>query len=302
MLTGSGGGVVVVFLLRGQLGQAVKNASGNGLTVSVGGLSLALSNRRDAPVCLAFSPDGRYLAAAKDTPEIHLWDMLVGREAGRLKGHEGGVVSLLFTPDGKRLISGSTDTTALTWDVQALTRGGPARAGELDDSTLETLWKDLAAPDAVRAFEAISKLNGSPTQAVALIRERVHPVASADEKRLARLVADLESDRFEVRKMAESELEGLGELAGAPLRKVLNDEPSLELRQRVNRLLRKLSGPTPSSLVVRDLRAVEMLELIGDAQARGVLEILARGAPDARLTREAKAAVERLTKRAALTP
>ncbi len=59
--------------------------------------------RRDLPVCLAFSPDGRYLAMAKDTPEIHLWDVLAGREVGQLKGHEGSVVSLLFSPDGKHL-------------------------------------------------------------------------------------------------------------------------------------------------------------------------------------------------------
>ena len=69
--------------------------------------------RRDHPVCVAFSPDGHYLATAQDTPEIHLWDILAGRELGLLEGHEGGVVSLLFSADGKRLFSGGSDTTAL---------------------------------------------------------------------------------------------------------------------------------------------------------------------------------------------
>src|SRR5262249_7581589 len=59
--------------------------------------------RRDAPVCLAFSPDGRYLAVAQETPEIRLWDVRDGRAVGRLAGHQGGVVSLLFAPDGKHL-------------------------------------------------------------------------------------------------------------------------------------------------------------------------------------------------------
>src|SRR5262249_55019378 len=78
--------------------------------------------RRDAPVCLAFSTEGRYLALAQQSPEIHLWDVRAGREVGRLAGHEGGVVSLLFAADGKHLFSGGTDTTVLTWDLSRLTQ------------------------------------------------------------------------------------------------------------------------------------------------------------------------------------
>ena len=45
------------------------------------------------------------------------------------------------------------------------------------------------------------------------------------------------------------------------------------------------------------LRAVEVLEMIGTAEARKVLEGLARGAAECDLTREAKAALERLARR-----
>jgi hypothetical protein len=47
---------------------------------------------------------------------------------------------------------------------------------------------------------------------------------------------------------------------------------------------------------LRGVRAVEALEHIGTAEAREVLQTLADGAP-ARLTREAKASLERLAKR-----
>lgn len=35
-----------------------------------------------------------------------------------LNGHKGAVLDIDFTPDGKYLISGSTDNTAILWDVK----------------------------------------------------------------------------------------------------------------------------------------------------------------------------------------
>jgi RNA polymerase sigma factor (sigma-70 family) len=287
---------------RGRLGRPEGKASGTGLTVSVAGMSIALADRRDAPVCLAFAPDGRHLAVAKDTPEIHLWDLVAFREVGRLRGHQGGVCSLLFTPDGRRLISGSTDTTALTWDVAGSVSREAGRGVRLSGPELDALWADLTGPDAAAAFGAIRKLSAVPDQAAALVRERVRPVSPPDAGRLERLVADLASDRFDVRRKAESALEGLGEQAVPGLRKVLQEDAPLDLRQRVTRLLGKLSGQTPGRGLVRDLRAVEALELAGGPDCRRVLEALAGGTPEARLTREAKAAAQRLARRATARP
>jgi RNA polymerase sigma factor (sigma-70 family) len=257
--------------------------------------------RPDVPICLAFSPNGRYLAVAKDTPAIHLWDVLAGREVGQLQGHEGGVVSILFSRDGKRLFSGSTDTTALAWDLSRLIETQPAQIAKLPPPILDALWADLASKDAARAFDALCKLRASPEQAVPLLKGRLRPAAPPDAKRLARLLADLQSDRFERRRQAESELEALGELAEPALRKALNDDPPLDLRKRLERLLDELGGKMPPAEQMRDLRAVELLELIGSAEARQVLQTLGGGVPRARLTREAKSAVQRLT-RLASTP
>jgi WD40 repeat protein len=252
--------------------------------------------RRDAPVCLALSPDGRYLALAQGSPEIHLWDVRAGKEVGRLAGHEGGVVSLLFAPDGKHLFSGGTDTTALTWDLTRLTQSRPDPVAELPARDRDALWTDLADKDAARAFDAIRKLSASPNQAVALLKERVRPATPADPKRLTRLLGDLDSERFEVRRQAQSELEELGELAEAALRKALAGDPSFEVRQRVERLLDNLSRPVPQAGQLRELRAVELLESIGSSEARQLLRALAEGAPEARLTREARSTIRRLTR------
>jgi RNA polymerase sigma factor (sigma-70 family) len=261
----------------------------------------AAQMRRDAPVCLAISPDGGYLALAQETPEIHLWDVREGREVGQLSGHAGGVVSLLFTPDGKHLFSGGTDTTVLTWDLTRLTQPEPAHAAALPARALDALWTDLAGKDATRAFDAIRKLSASPDQAVTLLKDRLRPATPADPDRLARLLADLDSDRFEQRRQAQSELEGLGELAEPALRKALAGNPPLDLHQRLERLLDRLSGQVPSAEHLRDLRAVELLEWVGSSEAQQLLQILAGGAPEARLTREARSALRRLT-RQTVTP
>jgi RNA polymerase sigma factor (sigma-70 family) len=279
---------------RAQFGKSDPNSRKVDLT----GLSAYsyLGWRQDAPVCLAFSPDGHFLATSQESAEIHLWDVLAGRDVGQLKGHQGGVVSLLFTPDGNHLISGSTDTTALTWDLTRLARTTPAQAQRLEAEVLDALWADLTGTDATRAFDAIRTLCASPHQAVALLREHVHLAAPPDPQRLALLLADLGSDRFETRRQAEAGLEGLHELAEPGLRQALAGDPPLDLRQRLDRLLNKLSGRVPPIRQLRDLRAVEVLELIGTSEARQLLQEVAGGAPGARLTREATSALQRLTR------
>jgi WD40 repeat protein len=258
-----------------------------------GKVRLSLSTRQAAPTCLAFSPDGRYLAAAREKPAIHLWDVLAGREVGRLSGHEGGVVSLLFSPDGKHLFSGGADTTVLTWDLARLTEPLPARAERLPAEALESLWSDLASNDAARAFAALRQLAACPDQAVTLIKEHVRPATPPDDNRVARLIADLNSDRFERRRQAQAELDALGELAGPALRQALAQGPPLEVRQRLERLLARPAAAAPARQL-RELRAVELLELIANPAARQVLEGLAGGAVTARLTRQAIGAGRRL--------
>ena len=72
--------------------------------------------------------------------------------------------------------------------------------------------------------------------------------------------------------------------------------PSAELRVRAARLLDKFAGKVPAPDVLRRQRALEVLEHIGTAEARALLEEIARGAPEAGLTREAKAALLRVRK------
>ncbi len=114
-----------------------------------------------------------------------------------------------------------------------------------------------------------------------------------DAPRIRRLIADLDSEQFTVREAAVKELEKLDDAAFALLRQALKNKPSLELRRRIEPLL-SVPWLVQAPEKLRQIRAVTVLEQSGDAEARKVLERLAGGAAEARQTREAKAALQRL--------
>jgi len=69
----------------------------------------------------------------------------------------------------------------------------------------------------------------------------------------------------------------------------------VEKKERIERLLDLLKGKGPNLEAVRPTRALELLERVGTPEAKQVLEELAKGDPDAPLTREARATLQRLT-------
>ena len=89
----------------------------------------------------------------------------------------------------------------------------------------------------------------------------------------------------------------LGELAEPALRQVLTKNPGPEARRRVEAILTRQPGPVTQPELLRSLRAVAVLEDISTPSARKLLEHVSQGAPEARLTREAKAALQRLEQR-----
>jgi RNA polymerase sigma factor (sigma-70 family) len=243
----------------------------------------------------AVSRDGFTIAQAGWDHSIIVWDTLTARQWHRFQSDQGRIDSLDFSPDGTRLASGGENTTALVWDVRAKAERSLEKPRELSAKERESLWSDLAAADAARAFAAMKTLHTTPEQTVALFRRHLRPIAAPDAQRVKRLLADLDAEAFAVREKATKELEAMGESAEGLLRQATQGAPSIELRRRVESLLDRISETSPERL--RKLRAVEVLEWLNTREARQLLDHLAQGAPGAWLTREAKASLTRCAER-----
>jgi len=84
---------------------------------TTGELQTTLKGHGDTVTCLAFSPDGAYLASGDSGGIILLWDLSKMALAKRLTGHSAWVNSVAFSIDGRRLVSASFDKTLGLWEV-----------------------------------------------------------------------------------------------------------------------------------------------------------------------------------------
>ncbi len=173
---------------------------------------------------LAFSPDGRLLAQAQER-EVRLWDLHSGQEVGVLDGHRGPLTALAFAPDGKHLASASSDTTGLVWTTEPARKKLAPLAAVLTKEKVAALWSDLGASDAARAYAAVLALAGDPAKSVPFLGDHLKPAVAPDARQVARLIADLDADAFQSRESAHDELARLGELALAPMRAALEEQP-----------------------------------------------------------------------------
>ncbi len=73
-----------------------------------------------APLDVALSPDGRWVAAGGADHNARVWDARTGVLRAVLPGHEERVSSVEFSPDSLRLASGSWDGSLRVWSLEAL--------------------------------------------------------------------------------------------------------------------------------------------------------------------------------------
>ena len=118
---------------------------------------------------VAFSPDGKLLAAGDTKGEIRLYRVTDNQQLLLCQGHQNWVPSLAFSPDGSILASSSTDYTVKLWDIEtgqclktlqghnnevwsvAFSPNGNLLASGSDDNTIR-LW-DSSAGKYLKTFK-----------------------------------------------------------------------------------------------------------------------------------------------------
>lgn len=163
---------------------------------------------------------------------------------------------------------------------------------------LAKCWQDLAAEDAELAYRASWRLVQNPESAIKLLRERLKAAEAPDLAQIQAWLADLSNPTFAVRARASRGLEAQGELAELPLRKALKAKLDLETRRRVEFLLSKLEQPVTAPEKLRQIRALEVLEMLPSPRAKQLLQLLAKGYAEHRQTRQARESLLRLEQRA----
>jgi WD40 repeat protein/serine/threonine protein kinase len=89
----------------------------------VGRELLTLAGHTRGVNCVAFSPDGRWIASGCGTVdqqgngEVKIWDSQTGQERLTLGGHMSLVWCVAFSPDGRRLATGGGDHNVKIWDL-----------------------------------------------------------------------------------------------------------------------------------------------------------------------------------------
>jgi hypothetical protein len=240
----------------------------------------------------AFTLGGECLLIGDAAAGVCFIDPLTGELLHRRQVHRGNVSRMVFSPSGRFLATVAGDATILVWNAADFLRPARPKPLKLLDAELSSLWDDLASADAPKAALAMRQLTRAGEPALNLLRERLPPAkaVTVDAKRLKQWLDDLDDESFETRRRAEAEIEKLGEAARPALQKAADGQPSLHVRRTIDRLTAKLDSPQ----LARPARSVEVLEFIGTPAARDLLEKLAKGAPEARLTIEAQASLARL--------
>jgi WD40 repeat protein len=248
---------------------------------------------------LAFSPDGRVLAAAAQryteqasSSRVFLVELASRKVRLELDGHARGIVRrLAFTPDSNLLATGSSDTSVLLW--HAGIRPTAQAAADLAPAELEKLWASLAATNAGDALQAQRRLASAPAAAVPFLVGRLRPAdtLATGGRSVVDWIADLSHESYAARSRASQVLEKIGPAAVPALRQALREHATVEAQRRMEELLNKLAHRVPLPEELAQLRAVEVLEVTDTAAAREHLRRLAAGHPLTLLTQAAETAL-----------
>jgi WD40 repeat protein len=241
---------------------------------------------------LAFSTDGRLLAAAGVDGSVRLWEIISEQQVLRLEGgHIGAVRSVVFLPDLRRIASAGTDGTTVVWDF---TGHQQKQAEMLTTRDFDTIWRRLASDDASAAYQDVWRLARS-SEGMAFLNEALRHLIGVERAEVEKLIGRLENTRFHEREYARQILERLESATEPALRAALEGKPTLEMRRSIEELLNRLEkGPTTRARKMRLFRAFQAIEYAGTPEAKTLLALLRDRATHPSVRHEARNILERM--------
>ena len=244
---------------------------------------------------LAFSPDSKCLASASGDGTSRMWETLTGCELKRKDSWFNIPNALLFSRNGKTLFAGMSDGTVRCLSVLSAETAKEEGKKRLSDRQAEKLWQDLTRIKGPRVCQVVSSLSADPQAAIRLFRKRLRPIPHDIPERIQQLIGMLDSDSFRAREYASGELAKFGILSDQLLKEAFRKSDSAEVRSRAQVLIKRNErGIIADAQMLRTMRTIWILELIGTTAAQDILKDLAQGLPSACSTREAKDALDRL--------
>lgn len=212
------------------------------------------------------SPDGRRRYTLPDRVQgVDVTEVATDRVLGRLPVFTTG--GLAVSPDGTRLFTSNADSTISVWDLPVL------EAKYLSVGPVDHYWAALASADPKVGYSAVRRLAADP-KAVEWLRECY---AKPRAKVLGSLIADLDNPDEQIVGDIQAKMHGVAPAAKADLKLVVERRPGTKAAENAARILDALkAGPYEpwAGLTldqVRDVRAVEVLERVGTAEAKDLL-------------------------------
>jgi hypothetical protein len=255
----------------------------------------------------AFAPDNQSVVCVEANGQPYLYNLVAEKVIYRFNPPERLCHFVTFTPDIKRV--------ALIADVPAQDQKGGAdtrqeaiylyevpgaalnpAVAQVDDAALEKLWADLTTDNDLRLQRVLQAFRAAPQPAIDLFRMKVTPVPKEQQAKVEQLIAELDTSNFTKRDEAQEALQRLARQF-APLLEARKKEVGPgEVRNRLTFVLNQMKEEPTLVVLIREQRVLTFLEQTATPQARELLRQLAEGAPQARLTVAARAALDRLAK------
>lgn len=254
---------------------------------------------------LAWTPDGSAVVTL-DYAGVYATDVGTGKRLHKFAPSGSGYLwgqPMFHTADGKHVVFHSemtrTDTAGkrvTSWGVYLAQVPKSTRSvlgNGFTAAQLDALWPDLATGGAFRRAQVLPALAANPAGAVPYLVKQAPVAREAEVKYLRELIEELAADNAETRKTARERLAIRAHRYEALFRDAVKDAP-VAARDALNALLETAKKePLPDDLR-SDLQAVDLLARLNTPDAVKHLKALAAGAPESRVTADAKAALDKL--------